>query len=162
MDEVLQRHSNGELLFADSNKIMNGKSFVTACRDSVYGGDGIMPNFFVPIDTTFYGLQMNGLVAGNSLNSYIYNYYLQHKQQMEQYSSPADYVQRFNATELWDGLIKYPGDSIDLTKANSQEKELLQQRLKALLARFKWRNEGFYQVLNSNDPSIKKAMELMK
>lgn len=162
MDEVLQRHSNGELLYADSNKIMNGKSFLTVCRDSVYGGDGIMPNVFVPIDTTLFGLKMNSLIAGNSLNSYIYNYYLQHKQQVEQYNSPADYVQRFNAAVLWDGFIKYPGDSIDLTKLNSREKEVLQERLKALLARYKWRNEGLYQVLNSDDPGVKKALDLMK
>ena len=135
---------------------------VTVCRDSVYGGDGIMPNVFVPIDTTLFGLKMNSLVAGNSLNNFTYNYYLQHKQQMEQYSSPADYVQRFNAVELWVGFIKYPGESIDLNKISSKEKEILQQRLKALLARYKWRSEGFYQVLNHDDPGIKKAMELMK
>jgi len=35
----------------------------------------------------------------------------------------------------------------------------LQQRLKALLARYKWRNSGFYQVLNNEDLVIKKAME---
>ena len=162
MDEVLQRHSNGELLFADSNKITNGKLFVTACSDSVYGGGGIMPHVFVPADTTFYGIRMNGLVAGNSLNNYIYNYYLQHKQQMEQYSSPADYVQRFNAVALWDGFINYPAESIDLSPISNREKELLQQRLKALLARYKWRSEGFYQVLNHEDPAIKKAMEIMK
>jgi carboxyl-terminal processing protease len=162
MDEVLQRHSNGELLFADSNKIINGKIYITNCRDSVFGGDGIMPNVFVPIDTTFYGLKLNNLIAGNSLNNFIYNYYLKHRQQMEQYSSPADYVLRFNAGELWDGFIKYPGDSIDFKTINSTEKDLIQQRLKALLARYRWRSEGFYQVLNSSDPVIKKALGIVK
>jgi carboxyl-terminal processing protease len=162
MDEVLQRNSHGELLFADSNKIINGKLFVTVCRDSVYGGEGIMPNVFVPIDTTLYGLKINSLVAGNSLNNFTYNYYLQHQQQMGQYSSPEDFVQRFNAVELWSGFIKYPGGSIDLNKISSKEKEILQLRLKALLARYKWRSEGFYQVLNHDDPVIKKAMEFVK
>ncbi len=162
MDELLQRHANGELLFADSNKVINGKIFITNCRDTVYGGEGIMPNVFVPIDTTFYEQRLNALVAGSSLNNYIYNYYLQHRQQMEQYSSPADYVKRFNAGELWDGFSKYPGASIDFKIINSKEKELIQQRLKALLARYRWRSEGFYQVLNNDDPVIKKAMELMK
>lgn len=162
MDELLQRHANGELLFADSNKVINGKIFLTNCRDSVYGGDGIMPNVFVPVDTTFYEQKFNTLIAGSSLNSYVYNYYLQHKQQMEQYSSAADYVQRFNASVLWDGLIKYPGASIDFKLISLKEKDLIQQRLKALLARYKWRSDGFYQVLNNDDPVIKKALELVK
>jgi carboxyl-terminal processing protease len=162
MDELLQRHANGELLFADSNKVTNGKIFITNCRDSVYGGEGIMPNVFVPIDTTLYDQKLNTLLAGSGLNNYVYNYYLQHKQQMDQYSSAADYVQRFNAAELWDGYIKYPGDSVDLKTISSKEKEFVQQRLKALLARYKWRSEGLYQVLNHDDPVIKKALELVK
>ena len=162
MDELLQRHANGELLFADSNKVINGKIFITNCKDTVYGGEGIMPNVFVPIDTTFYGLKINSLIAGSSLNSFIYNYYLQHRQQMEQYSSPADYVQRFNAAELWDGFIKFPADSMNFIKISGKEKEIIQQRLKALLARYRWRSEGFYQVLNNDDPVIKKALELVK
>jgi carboxyl-terminal processing protease len=162
LDEVLQRHSNGELLYADSNKITHGKSFITVCRDSVYGGDGIMPNVFVPIDTTFYTQKLNALIAGPGLINYVYNYYLQHRQQMEQYSSPADYVRRFNADELCDGFIKYSEASIDQKLISGKEKELIQQRLKALLARYRWRSEGFYQVLNSDDPAIKKALELVK
>ena len=49
-----ERQSNGELLYADSNKVMKGKYFITACKDTVYGGGGIMPNVFVPIDTTIF------------------------------------------------------------------------------------------------------------
>jgi carboxyl-terminal processing protease len=162
MDEVLQRHANGELLYADSNKIVKGKKFITNCRDSVYGGDGIMPNVFVPIDTTIYQLKLNSLIAGSTLNSFVYNYYLQHRQQMQQYISASDYVQRFNAGELWDGFIKYPGASMDIKSFTGKEKEIIMQRLKALLARYKWRSEGFYQVLNNDDPAIKKALELVK
>jgi carboxyl-terminal processing protease len=162
MDELLQRHANGELLFADSNKVTNGKIYITNCRDSVYGGEGIMPNVFVPIDTTFYEKKLNVLLAGSSLNDYIYNYYLQHHQEIGQYSSAADFVLRFNAGELWDGFVKYPGTDIDFNTLNSKEKELIQDRLKALLARFRWRSEGYYQVLNHDDPVIMKAMEVLK
>jgi carboxyl-terminal processing protease len=162
IDEVLQRHENGELLYADSNKIMNGKVFITNCRDTVYGGGGIMPNVFVPIDTTFYGQKLNTLVAGNSLSSFVYNYYLQHSKQMEQYNSAEDFANRFNASELWDGFVNDPESSKDLKNLNAHEKDLIQLRLKALLARYKWRSEGFYQVLNSEDPAIKKALEWLK
>jgi carboxyl-terminal processing protease len=162
MDEVLQRHSNGELLYADSNKIIKGKSYITICRDSVYGGDGIMPNVFVPIDTTIYGLRLNSLIAGKSLNSFIYDYYLQHRTTMEQFNSSSDFVQRFNGEELWNGFLKYPGTSADLKMTGGKDKEIIQLRLKALLARYQWRSEGFYRVLNIEDPVIMKALDVLK
>lgn len=61
-----------------------------------------------------------------------------------------------------EGFIKHPGDSIDIKTFNEKEKDLIQQRLKALLARYRWRSNGFYQVLNNNDPAVKKALELVK
>jgi carboxyl-terminal processing protease len=161
MDELLQRHANGELLFADSNKVVIGKLFLTNCRDSVYGGDGIMPNVFVPVDTTIYEEKLNALITGSSLSNFVYNYYLRNRQQVDQYSSPGDYLQRFDAASLWDGFIKSPGTSPELTTLNNKERELIQQRLKALLARYRWRSEGYYQVLNHDDPVIRKSLEIL-
>lgn len=162
LDEMMQRLSNGELLYADSNKFMNGKHYITSCRDTVFGGGGIMPNIFIPIDTTFFEQKLNSLIAGNSLSSFVYNYYLLNRKQMEQYKSPEEFAGNFNAAVLWDGFIKYPGTSFDFMKLNDNEKKLIQVRLKALLARYKWSSKGFYEVLNNNDLAVKKALELLK
>jgi carboxyl-terminal processing protease len=63
---------------------------------------------------------------------------------------------------MWNGLVNYAvKDSVNLTTVSAKEKESLQKRLKAYLARFRWRNAGFYQVLNSDDPVIKKALEVL-
>lgn len=115
-----------------------------------------MPDIFVPIDTTLYEHQTNDLIAGNDLYSFAYNYYLQHKKQLEQYESAKDYVQQFNVKEMWDSLRqKWVGSKVVLNKTATT----IQLQLKALLARFKWRNAGFYQVLNNDDPVLKKALE---
>jgi carboxyl-terminal processing protease len=61
---------------------------------------------------------------------------------------------------LWDPLKSYAAkSSVNIKAISGKMKELLLERLKALLARYKWRNAGFYQVLNSDDPVIKKSME---
>jgi carboxyl-terminal processing protease len=61
---------------------------------------------------------------------------------------------------MWKGMVNYTAkDSLNLKEVDGKEKELVQQRLKALLARYKWRASGFYQVLNGNDPVVKKALE---
>src|SRR6185295_2084573 len=61
MDEIWQRYSNGESLYADSNKIQNGKQYKTPSNHIVYGGGGIMPDVFVPIDTATYPAGINEL-----------------------------------------------------------------------------------------------------
>ncbi|MEO7394215.1 MAG: S41 family peptidase [Chitinophagaceae bacterium] len=161
MDELWERYSNGELLSADSLKIHNGKIFATGCSDTLYGGDGITPNVFVPIDTSRSQLSMIRLMNEGNFNNFIYNFYLQHQQQLEQYKTAKDYANGFSGADIWNNLITRANDSLKLNKIPTKEKELLEQRLKALLARYKWRNSGFYQVLNYNDAVVKKALEVI-
>ena len=53
---------------------------------------------------------------------------------------------------MWSGLVKYAAnDTINLEGINDKNKVDLKLRLKALLARYKWRSQGFYQVLNVED-----------
>lgn len=160
MDELWQRYSNGELLFRDSNKVNGGKLYLTVCRDTVYGGGGIMPTIFVPIDTLLYGEQLNNLIAGSSLSRFVYDYYLQHRKQLEQYRSSTDFTNRFNAADMSYNRISPDGHSTLVV--TERQKEIIQQRLKAVLARYKWRSNGFYEVLNSTDVVIKKAVETIK
>ena len=163
MDELWERYSNGELLNADSNKVGNGKKYETVGGRIVYGGGGIMPDIFVPLDTSSYQRSVSQLLVDGGFNSFVYNYYLQHKAQIDQYATAGDYTQRFNNGEvMWDELVRYATrDSINLNEVGGKEKESLRLRLKALLARYRWRNTGFYQVLNSNDLMVKKALEVM-
>ena len=159
MDELWIRYSNGELISADSNKIHNGKEYRTHGGKILYGGGGIMPDIFVPIDTTRFQQQVNRfLITG--FNSYVYNYYLQHRAEMDQFKSAAEFARNFNRMdELWNGLARYAAtESINLSILSEEDKHDLKQRLKALLARYKWRSPGFYQVLNEEDPMVKKAM----
>ncbi|HEX7904537.1 MAG TPA: S41 family peptidase [Chitinophagaceae bacterium] len=161
MDEMWERYSNGELLYADSNKVNHGKGYETLGGHVLYGGGGIMPDIFVSIDTSRYQKSVNRLLIDGGFNSFVYNYYLQHEQQVQQYKSAADYMKGFiSSEEMWNNLVLYAAkDSIDLKAVTGKEKTSLQQRLKALLARYKWRSAGFYEVLNADDAAIKKALE---
>lgn len=160
MDELWERYNSGEMLSADSLKNHNnGKKFSTSCRDTLFGGDGITPNVFVPFDTSHSQQKILNLQTGGKLNSFIYNYYLRHKQEVDQYTTAGDYINKFNGSDLLTGLMSTANDSLHLKAISTKEKELLQQRLKAMLARYKWRNSGFYQVLNNEDLVIKKSME---
>lgn len=161
MDEIWNRYSDGEELYADSNKITNGKKYKTPKGKIVYGGGGIMPDIFVPFDTTTFHHDISKLLIDGSLNNYVYHYYLEHKSEIQQYTSATDYTEHFNKeNELWNEFVKYAAkDSVNLKSISAKDKESLQKRLKAHLARFRWRTNGFYEVLNTDDVVVKKALE---
>ncbi|HLG38806.1 MAG TPA: S41 family peptidase [Chitinophagaceae bacterium] len=163
MDEIWERYSNGEALYADSNKVSNGKQFRTPGGKIVYGGGGIMPNIFVPIDTATYPHSLNRVLLDGTFNNFVYRYYLRHKSQVDTYTSASEYIQKFNhLEEMWnefmDFVVKY---SVNPGNFSEQQKQSLKRRLEAYLARFKWRSNGFYQVLNEDDAMMKKALEVI-
>jgi carboxyl-terminal processing protease len=164
MNEIWERYSNGEALYADSNKIQNGKEYKTPGGMILYGGGGIMPNIFVPLDTSSYPQGLQRLFLDGSFNNFVYRYYLQNKKRIDSYTSPSDYGQHFAYTDdMWNQFIEYAhNDSIDLRSISTAQKQTIQTRLEAYLARFKWRNTGYYELINNRDPVVRKALEIIK
>ncbi len=163
MDDLWERFSTGEMLSEDSLKNTNGKKYFNACRDTLYGSGGITPDVFVGLDTSHSLQKIYRLINNNGFSRYVYDYYLRHRNEIGQYQSAADYKQQFNQTDaMWQGLLQFNGnDTSGFSRVNETEMELLKIRLKALLARYRWRNSGFYEVLNNEDPTIKKALEVL-
>ncbi|MBI5857293.1 MAG: S41 family peptidase [Sphingobacteriales bacterium] len=162
LDDFMERYHNGELLYADSNKITNGKAFVTNCKDTVYGGGGIMPDVFVPIDTIFYTQLINDIFNGSAYNSFIYHYYLDNRQQLDQYKTITDFIANVDAAKVWQAFTGYAGTATYIQSIKLQEKDKIQQRMKAMLARYRWRNQGFYQVMNNYDHLLEMALQQIK
>ena len=159
MDDLWDRYNSGEMISADSLKMHNGgRIFSTSCNDTLYGGDGITPNVFVPLDTNSLRQDVLRFLSEGNVNNYIYNYYLLTKKQIEQYGSAAEYASRFNAEDMWND---FKSKGMAPKVITDKIKEMIELQLKALLARYKWRNTGFYQVLNNDDLVIKKAMDIV-
>lgn len=165
MDEIWERYHNGEALYADSNKVSNGKVFKTPSGRSLYGGGGLMPDIFVPIDTATYPVVINSLFLNGHISNFVYLYYLEHKKQIDGYASAAEYIRQFNASDdLWKQFAVFATRySVDVRTLSPVQTHTLQRRLEAYLARFRWRSSGYYQVLNSEDSAFTKAViELRK
>lgn len=162
MDEIWERFSNGEALYADSNKINNGKEYKTPAGHVVYGGGGVMPDIFVPIDTASYPAGVNKLFINSSFNNFVYTYYLRNKPHIDKYANAGEYARNFDRMdEMWAQFTNYAAtkDSVNLQTLTANQKESLQRRLEAYLSRFRWRNSGYFQVLNEEDAMVKKALE---
>lgn len=163
MDEIIDRFSTGETMHIDSAKYTNGKIYKTYCGDTVYGGGGIMPDISIPLDTSRFHFATSRVLVNGSLANYVYQYYLKNKPALDKFNSPAEFNQQFLVTEnLWGGFVNFvKKDSVNLNLIPANEKNQLQLRIKAYLARLKWRSTGFFQVLNSNDEIIRKGLEVL-
>ena len=163
MEEILERYNNGEMLTADSIHQNKEQAFTTKNGKKVYGGGGIMPDVFVPVDTSLYASSITKLYLDGRFNNFVYQYYINNLPLFQKYKTPADFNTGYRNTEdAWNQLVTYAQkDSINLKNIPQDDKREVQDRIKAYLARFRWRTQGFYEVSNANDEVVKKARQVL-
>jgi carboxyl-terminal processing protease len=161
-EEITERFHDGEVLKGDTSKI-KGKAFKTPAGRLVYGGGGIMPDVYVSFDTASMGKEAIKLYMKGTLSNFIYTYYMQHKQEISQYKTPEQLSQNFKAGEPeWVALKNFAArDSVDLNNVSAKDKADLIKRIPSLIARQVWRYEGYYEVMNTTDKFVQKALEVI-
>jgi carboxyl-terminal processing protease len=163
LEEIRDRFENGDPIHPDTSKLVNGKVYRTQCGDSVYGGGGITPKYLVGRDTGSLHKNVALLYEDGIMSTFIYNYYLQHLDEINKFATPEEFIKKFNNEEgRWQELVDHAAkENIDLTQISADDKAFIQRSMKAQLARYKWRSEGYYEALNNYDPAIKKALEVL-
>jgi carboxyl-terminal processing protease len=165
-EDIMDRYHSGELFNADSiHYSKDQKTYKTLIQKrTVYGGGGIVPDIFVPLDTSRLTRSVTQLYLDGRFNNFVYKYYIDHVNQFDQYKSPSDFVARYqNLDEAWNLLIdEAMKDSIKLKNISVTDKRNIENQIKAYLARLRWRTQGYYQVANNYDPDIEKAREILK
>jgi len=163
MEELLERYHSGEMINPDSIHPAKDKAFRTKGGRTVFGGGGIMPDRFVPVDTGRFTQSITRLYLDGRFNNYVYHYYMDNRQALNRFRTPAEFAQGFRHTEqAWQGLVDFARrDSIYLEGIPEKEKNEVQNRIRAYLARLRWRTQGFYEVLNSVDPVVAKGKEAL-
>ncbi len=163
-NELMNRVKHGELNTSDSIHFPDSLKFTTPGGHIVYGGGGIMPDVFVPLDTAggseFYSqINSKGLIS-----EFAYDYVDEHRSDLNKYKS----FDAFNSTftinpEILKEFLKY----VNKNEVKTDEKGLqisgaiIRTQLKALIARQVWKNEGFYPVIHTMDLTLKKAIDLV-
>ena len=163
-DEVFERYHNGDLTRQDSSKAPKGKAFVTAGGKKLYGGGGISPDIFIPIETDMPDTVLSAMYSRNTIGVFAYRYYVGHRDAFDKYKNAGDFNKSFQVDDsMLDELMAYAKkDSVMTGPISSTGKDLLRSRLKSLLGRQQWRTEGYFMVLNTNDRMVKKALEFLK
>lgn len=161
--EAYERYENGELYSSDSIKFNDSLAYKTDKGRVVYGGGGITPDFFVPLDTSQNTRYMNRLFNTNSMQEYTVNYAQENSESLismgfEKYRSSFEVSEK-----MLEDLVKVA--EANKLKFNESEflrsKELIKLLTKAYIARGIWDNNGFYPIFNEQDEIFLKAIQLM-
>ncbi|MEP6747101.1 MAG: S41 family peptidase [Bacteroidota bacterium] len=160
--DIVNRYHNGEMTNADSNHVQQkGKAFKTKGGRDVYSGGGIMPDVFVSVDTSVISRNFARLYTNNTLSNFAYHYFMDHRAELKTVPSATVLFNQYKTSDpLWNQFSAFAlKDSVNISAFTPKDKAFAQQRLIALIARQQWRNNGFYEVLNANDLTVKKAVE---
>lgn len=162
-EEVYGRFHNGESTKEDTAR-HSGPPFLTLKKKrTVYGGGGIMPDFFIPFDSIAISKSLSSLFYKQTFNKFIYSFYLQNPNYYKRFKSATEFARAFAPSdENLQQLRNYTRrDSMDLPPFTGRDKEEISKRFKSYLAMQVWRMEGFYEVNNLDDPLVQKGLEVM-
>lgn len=164
--EKYERFYNGELTSSDSIELPDSLKYYTDGNRMVYGGGGIMPDIFVPIDTSDFSELNTSLIRKGVFNQFAIDYVEKNRKSMaKQYSSLEEFNNNFTCDE------ELMGDFWSFAEKQSVEydeeqflksKTLIQKRIKALIARNKWDTSAYYQVFNPFWPAYQKAVSILQ
>lgn len=164
--EVKDRYRNGELSFNGktlSDSLYNkSKIFTTKSGKVLYGGGGIMPDVYIPVDTAGYSDLYYELFGTGVLNDVLYNHLLK---QNRIYQSTEEIIKNFKLGEQDIKKMIQLAAKRNVKAGEGQiasSRKEIETQLRALLARYYFGDEGFYKVLNSGDQAISKSLEVMK
>ena len=155
--EVMQRvHSNQN---EDSNKYTSKVIFTTAKGKKLYGGGGISPDIYVPLDKILLDTNLNIFYRNNLLSFFAYQYYMLHKNEIQSYGSAESFNARFDMdASTYAVLMKESKANI---KLNQDQQYFIQQRFKSMLGRLQWGQSASTLIINTKDPTYLKAIQFL-
>lgn len=166
--DIEKRFEHGELYSADSIHFADSLKYYTLRKHRVvYGGGGIMPDVFVPLDTTQYTKFLRQMAA----RSYIINANLKYidvnrKQLKKQFATFNDFNARFEVPQSLIDDVVQAAEKDKIKPKDLQELQAtlpqLRRQLKALIARDLWDMSEYFQVINETNPIVVKAVGLLK
>ena len=165
--EIIQRYNKGELSSADSIHFPDSLKYYTKIQHRpVYGGGGIMPDCFVPLDTVTYTKYHRELVAKGAVNSTNVTLIDKNRKAWEKKYPTFD---KFKTDfEVTDDMLKVLRDKAEEAKVAFDQEQyeaslpLLKLQIKALIARDLWNTSEYFEIINDNNDALKAALQYLE
>ncbi len=163
-NDMQARYESGELSSADSMMVGDSTEYFTADGNVVYGGGGISPDVFVPIDTVL--LNKDYIALRQHASQFAFRYFDQHPELKDS---------EYNQLDRFKNEYEVNNQMLNEFLAYAREKDLkisdrafravnkeIKRLLKARVAKHLFGDEGFYSVWNDGDYMVRKALEVLQ
>ena len=166
--DVLNRLKSGELMHADSIHFADSLKYYTLKEHrTVYGGGGVMPDYYVPLDTTKYTRFHRELSARSYIINASLRYVDQHRKQLKKkYTTFSRFKQSFEIPQSVTDAILAEAEKQNIKPKDDAELQqtlpYLRLQLKALVARDLWETSQYFDIINETNDIVRRALELMK
>lgn len=164
--DITERYKKGELMNADSIHFPDSLKYQTLLKKrTVYGGGGIMPDIFVPLDTNEYTKWHREIVAQGIVNKYTIKYIEQTREQLKnKYRTFEKYDEQFclSDQELQELRALAMESKIECEdEVYQKSKTLIALQIKAIIARDLFTANEFYRIMDSHNESLQRAVDLL-
>jgi carboxyl-terminal processing protease len=165
--DILDRYKNGEFVNKDSIRFPDSLKYYTLKKKKlVYGGGGIMPDVFVPLDTTAFPMYVRNAIRLGTLYQFVVQYVDEHRAELKStYPDFESYKTKFVVEgQFRDAYVQYAVKQDSTLKPDNDPRNLaeLDMLLKAYLARNIWDSNEFFQIYNLRDNAVLKATEVIR
>lgn len=165
-EDLLNRFNHGELMHADSIHFADSLKYRTLeSGRTVYGGGGIMPDIFVPADTSGYSNYLRDLAAKGVVYRVSMNYIDRHRDELKRlYPTIEKYIESFEVDRELESELRRQAENEKIPFQAEQyavSRDLIRLQLKSLIARDLFDMNEYYQVINRIDPSLKEALRII-
>lgn len=163
-NQIYERFHSMEQLVADSMHFADSLRYTTKSGRIVYGGGGIMPDFFVPIDTAGNSDYYNKISRKGLVYSYAYSYADENRKTLSKFTKADEFDEYLDEKNVLEDFVKYaeekgiPRDNKGLKTSGL----IINSQLKAYIARNIIGEEGFYPIIQKIDKTLKRAIEISK
>ena len=151
--EYYERFINGEMFIKDSMQIIDSLIYKTKNGRTVYGGGGVIPDYFVAYDTSQNSPYINALFTSNTLAEYVLSYATKNENYLKKLGLKT-FISDYQISTKQLSEIKMRADRNGLIFDEMQfelSKKRLQLLMKAYIGRRIWKSDGFYPVYNNGD-----------
>ncbi len=168
-NDYMERYLHGEMMHRDSINLPDSLIHKTLVKErNVYGGGGIMPDIFVPLDTLEYSELYKKLSRSGVINTFTLEYANAHRKDIkkdyksiEKFKSDFEVDQAF-LDEFFDYAVKEDSNLVYVEEDFNISGDLIKIRLKSMVAQNIWDFEAFYQIFNAKNEIFMEGYKTLK
>ncbi|MDD4386049.1 MAG: S41 family peptidase [Bacteroidales bacterium] len=162
--DISNRYLHGEFQEIDSIRLDDSLKFTTPMGRTVYGGGGIMPDFFIPMDTTGTSPYFNQVARRNLIYRFAFQYSDRNRKNLSSLKTHTDFISYLKGVNIMEQFIAFAdkqGVKPNKNQINTSKK-IIETQLMAYIARNIIDDKGFYPIITQIDSTLLKTIEIIK